>query len=391
MSLNTPTYDLIILGAGPAGLSSALHLAQMMPGIAQRTLILEKSQHPRPKLCGGGLLPDGEIVLRELGLDITEIAHVDAPLAHFDFAGQGLAMNAPDESGIAFRLIRRDEFDAWLAAKARASGFDIREGVTVKTVQASAQGCVLSTDQGTFHAKAVIGADGSKGITRRIVNPRETAHSARVLELIAPPKPEASSHIQQDAYFDFRPIPTGIGGYIWDFPTLVKGVSSRCWGIYDANFTSGAATRPLLEALAEEMQAHGYDLSEYKVEGHPIRWFESKAEFSSPGLILAGDAAGVDALFGEGIAPALGYGRLAAEEIVAAFEKNDFHFSRYKRRILSSELGKSLRLRTLTARTFFGIRNAPIQRFIWTKLGAPTTFYVQSFLVYWAKRRQKKG
>jgi len=136
------------------------------------------------------------------------------------------------------------------------------------------------------------------------------------------------------------------------------------------------------------MKTHGYNLEDYKIEGHPIRWFEASGEFSVPGLILAGDAAGVDALFGEGIAPALGYGRLAAKAIKTAFEKDDFSFRDYKKQILSSEMGKSLRLRTLTARIFFGIRNAPIQRFIWTKLGAPTTFYVQNFLVYWANRQK---
>ena len=381
-------YDIIIVGAGPAGISSALHLAKLIPGIEKRTLILEKARHPRHKLCGGGMLPDGEVILRQLGLDITEIPHTDAPYAHFDFAGQGLTMTANDGTGIAFRLIRRDEFDAWLANKARASGFNIREASTVQTVDASAQGCVVSTDQGIFHAKTVIGADGSKGITRRLVNPHEKPHSARVLELLTSPKPDASAHIQPDAYFDFRPIMDGIGGYIWDFPTVVKGVATRCWGIYDANFTPGQASRPLMAALADEMQTHGYNLENYKIEGHPIRWFEASGKFSVPGLILAGDAAGVDALFGEGIAPALGYGRIAAEAIKAAFEKNDFSFSDYKKRVLSSEMGKSLRLRTLTARIFFGIRNAPIQRFIWTKLGAPTTFYVQNFLVYWAKRQK---
>ena len=297
-------------------------------------------------------------------------------------------MTANDGTGIAFRLIRRDEFDAWLVGKARASGFDIREGVTVETVDASAQGCAVRTDQGDFHARAVIGADGSKGLTRRLVNPREKPHSARVLEVLASPKPDSSVHVQQDAYFDFRPIMDGIGGYIWDFPTLVKGVATRCWGIYDANFTPGQASRPLIAALTDEMKTHGYNLEDYKIEGHPIRWFEASGEFSVPGLILAGDAAGVDALFGEGIAPALGYGRLAAKAIKTAFEKDDFSFRDYKKQILSSEMGKSLRLRTLTARIFFSIRNAPIQRFIWTKLGAPTTFYVQNFLVYWANRQK---
>jgi ribulose 1,5-bisphosphate synthetase/thiazole synthase len=66
-------YEVIIVGAGPAGLSTALHLQQMAPELAERTLILEKARHPRTKLCGGGVTPDAERVLGRLGLDVTEV------------------------------------------------------------------------------------------------------------------------------------------------------------------------------------------------------------------------------------------------------------------------------------------------------------------------------
>ena len=56
-------HDILIIGAGPAGLSTALHLAQLAPELVGRTLILEKAHHPRPKLCGGGLLPYVEVIL----------------------------------------------------------------------------------------------------------------------------------------------------------------------------------------------------------------------------------------------------------------------------------------------------------------------------------------
>jgi len=49
-------HDLIIVGAGPAGLSTAIHLQHIVPELAKRTLIIEKARHPRPKLCAGGLL-----------------------------------------------------------------------------------------------------------------------------------------------------------------------------------------------------------------------------------------------------------------------------------------------------------------------------------------------
>ena len=84
MSIST-TYDILIIGSGPAGLSTALHLQQMAPALAQKTLILEKASHPRQKLCGGGVLPDGDIVLRGLGLDISEVPQVTTPWSNFVF------------------------------------------------------------------------------------------------------------------------------------------------------------------------------------------------------------------------------------------------------------------------------------------------------------------
>ncbi|MFG0332280.1 MAG: FAD-dependent oxidoreductase, partial [Maioricimonas sp. JB049] len=51
-------YDVIIIGSGPSGSSTALHLAQRSPELARRTLILERDRHPRHKLCGGGCVND---------------------------------------------------------------------------------------------------------------------------------------------------------------------------------------------------------------------------------------------------------------------------------------------------------------------------------------------
>ena len=107
----------LIIGGGPGGLSTALHLVRLDPQFASRILILEKEHYPRPKLCAGGLVADAEVILERLGLDVSEIPHVDVETAHFDFAGRGLKIR-PWKS-YAFRVIRRDEFDFWLAGKAR--------------------------------------------------------------------------------------------------------------------------------------------------------------------------------------------------------------------------------------------------------------------------------
>ncbi|MGZ9234333.1 MAG: NAD(P)/FAD-dependent oxidoreductase, partial [Anaerolineales bacterium] len=125
-------YDIIIIGGGPSGLSTALHIARDFPDLTHRILILEKARYPRPKLCAGGLVADAEILLQRLGLDVGEVPHVNADRIHFDFEAKGLNMRVPKRH--ALRVIRRDEFDHWLARKAEARGVEIREGVTVKNI-----------------------------------------------------------------------------------------------------------------------------------------------------------------------------------------------------------------------------------------------------------------
>ncbi|MEA2008878.1 MAG: hypothetical protein U9O54_07135 [Chloroflexota bacterium] len=58
--------DLLIIGAGPAGTSTALHLLQINPNWASRMLVIEKATHPREKLCAGGLTKLGIHVLEDL-------------------------------------------------------------------------------------------------------------------------------------------------------------------------------------------------------------------------------------------------------------------------------------------------------------------------------------
>ena len=384
--VNTRHYDLIIVGAGPAGISTALHLAKIAPDLIARTLILEKARHPRHKLCGGGLLADAEVLLQQLGLDSREVPHCDVDWAHFDFNGQGFRMRAEKKGTYAFRTIRRHEFDAWLADKARQAGFLIQENTAVKRISASGSEVLLETDKGAYRAAVVVGADGSNSVVRRFVIPHEATHSARLLEIVTEPRPEQSFHGAADSYFDFMYVPQGILGYSWDFPALENGQPVRVRGIYDSNVHPVKADISLQAALADEFERHGYRLAEYKLEGHPLRWFEAKSAFSAPHVLLAGDAAGADALFGEGISIALGYGGLAARAIQEAFISKDFSFRDYKTSILRSELGKALRRRTWMAKFFYRFRSRLIQALVWRKLGGLVAWVMQTFMIGWAER-----
>ena len=193
-------------------------------------------------------------------------------------------------------------------------------------------------------------------------------------------------HQSDHAYFDFLPVPAGIAGYTWDFPTQVSGEACRCWGIYDTNVLARLPRPPLKEPLADEMRRHGYDLDDYEIRGHPIRWFSPFSRFSVPRVILVGDAAGADGIFGEGISIALGYGRIAALAIRDACRRGDFSFRDYRRRVLLSPLGQALTLRTAVTQGLYRLRWVWFQKFFWRVLKPVVASAALVFVLNWARR-----
>ena len=386
--------DIVIIGGGPSGLSTALHLARDFPDLTSRILILEKARHPRPKLCAGGLVLDAEIILQRLGLDVCEVPHVDVKDIHFDFEARGLNIRFPNRH--ALRVIRRAEFDNWLAQKTESRGVEIREGVSVKNVIPGEEYVLIETDQGMFKARVVVGADGSNGVTRRCILPNAPVYTARVLEVLTPvtrrnPVSLAVAlrekrRTEETAYFDFLPVPENIAGYVWDFPTQINGQPMRCWGIYDTNILAGGKRPQLQKPLAEEMFRRGYNLAEYEVKGHPIRWFSPDNPLSVPRVLLVGDAAGADPLFGEGISIALGSGALAARQIGEAYRRNDFSFQDYRRLVLRSALGQALIARWLIAYIVYPLKWKWFQILLWRIMKPFVIFVAWLFVLNWGKR-----
>ncbi len=406
-----PQHGVLIIGGGPSGLSTALHLVQIAPHLTERILILEKAHHPRPKLCAGGLTADAEIILQRLGLDVSEVPYMDASAAHLDFAGKGLTISLPNTH--ALRIIRRNEFDAWLAQKAKDKGIEIKEGVTVKNLKPQDDWVIVETDAGTFTAQLVVGADGSNGITRRCILPDESIHTARLLEVITPTEQDviarsskaatwqspineeiasgtSSAHNEMHksgtAYFDFFPVPFGIAGYTWDFPTQINGEPMRCWGIYDTNILAYKQRPGLKEPLAAEMLRHGFDLKSIRTQRSSDSMVQPVNQFAVPRVILVGDAAGADGIFGEGISFALGYSLIAAKAIRDAFVRNDFSFRDYRRRILFSPLGQALTIRTGITHILYHLHWTWFQKFFWRVFKPVVALAAWLFVLNWGKR-----
>ena len=136
-----------------------------------------------------------------------------------------------------------------------------------------------------------------------------------------PVDPERTREFAEQRYlFDFKCVTAGISGYAWSFPCLIENRPHLNVGIYDQHppHTGSSAKSPLPDRLREafpELDLDGFETRAMNFKAFPIRWFNPRNRFAIDRVMLAGDAAGVDPLMGEGISCAFEHGKLAARSI----------------------------------------------------------------------------
>ncbi len=334
----------IIIGSGPAGSASALFLQAQQPALAREVLILEKTRHPRPKVCAGGLIPHALHCLRELGVPLR-VPNAVVNRATVEVPGRTVAY----ESAELCRVVRRDEFDQSLVEACKQRGVDVREDEKVIAFERDAQGVRIETERGSYHARVVIGADGSGSLVRRqLVNVGRDCVGKAVMCDVPVAGIDWSGFHRERYEFIFTAVPKGLRGYAWAFPCLINGAPHANIGVYAVDARgNGPLLHRLLREHLERLRA-----PEVPLKSFPIRWYGAGVRIATPHVLLAGDAAGVDALMGEGISYALEYGRRAAAAAAEALSTGDFDFARYE--LGDSWMGKKLRRLEMATRLFYG-------------------------------------
>jgi geranylgeranyl reductase family protein len=354
--------DVLIVGSGPSGSSTALHLVQQDAAWAKRVLVVDKAVHPREKLCGGGVTHLGTDVLARLGLRF-EPRHFLVREVRLLYENKSFAF----KGNPAFRVTRRDEFDHWLVRQLEARGVAVRQGEAVTDIAIEDDGVVVTTEKRTIHARVLVAADGSRSFVRRRLKWDDDSRVARLLEVLTPEDARRQVEFREGlAIFDFTPMHDGLQGYYWDFPSYVNGESYMNRGVFDSRARPERDKANLPGVLAESLTTRERDLEAYQLKGHPIRWFHKGGRFARPRVLLVGDAAGADPLMGEGISFALAYGQVAAEAIVDAFARQDFSFATYRDRLLATRLFRHLWRRTQAARIAYRLNYPWLVRLGWS-------------------------
>jgi len=357
------SLDVVIIGSGPAGVSTALHLLRSDPALAGNIIILEKATHPREKICAGGLIPHTLDCLREMDVPLS-VPHVQVDRAFVRVPPHREVFC--DDGGMC-SVVRRNEFDFSLVQAALAHGATIRENEKVVAYVREPNGIRVMTTKETYFARIVVGADGSGSrVRRQLVNDRDPTPVGKAIMCDIPAVETSWPGFAQNRYdFNFLPVRQGLKGYLWEFPCLINGIPHVNVGVYSLGNTN-LNNEDLQHLLAREistLQVQGSDtksqVSSPKFRAFPIHGYTPRQPLATSHVLLVGDAAGAEPLMGEGISFALEYGKFAARAISSALQTKRFDFTDYTTTLARSRLGKKLTRLYYTAKLFYG-RTAPL-------------------------------
>lgn len=332
-------YDVIILGGGPGGSSTAAFLAKA----GKKVVLLDRAKFPRDKTCGDGISGRSVSVLTELGVykDFEKAEHQEMFGVAFSSPNGTFVPISSRKDGHASPpgfVCRREVFDNVLFQFAKKlvakclEGFIasdlIMEGDRVVGVKGKFEGKDME-----FRAKVLVGADGAGGITARKVGAYNDDENHQCAAIRCYYDNVDGMIDQIELHFIDGVLP----GYFWIFPLPNKRANVGIGMLVkDMKKKKVNLSKLMFEAI-EKHPAFKGRFKDAKRSSDVKSWMlplaSKRMKIYGNGYVLVGDAASlIDPFSGEGIGNALTSGKYASQVILKAFEKNDFSpdvFSEY--------------------------------------------------------------
>ncbi|PJE73184.1 MAG: hypothetical protein COV00_01255 [Candidatus Tagabacteria bacterium CG10_big_fil_rev_8_21_14_0_10_40_13] len=275
-------YDVIIIGAGPAGLKCA----ETLKDSGKSVLLLEKNKTIGPKVCGGGLTNFKE----QFGLTEEDVRSFKKQIFHTSKKRYEIKF---------FKNISIVDRD--LLGKIMLSNIKDYPNINIltETIVTKIEKDKVITNRGDFSFKYLVGADGANSIVRRFLKLKTKFLLGLVYRI-----PKITNELE--IFTNDKKIKEG---YIWIFPH--KTHSNIGIG-FDPKKLSPAEARKILEDFLEE---NHMSYSNCKLEGAPLSVLYKGCIFGN--IYLAGEAAGLTSrTSGEGIKPAVISGAEIAQKII---------------------------------------------------------------------------